>query len=305
MIARRDGARTVGGVIAAAVAGLFILAQSVTGSPNLDIRIMARETAPGEPVRIVVASESGLSSVEGTFLEQALHFSPAAKTAEGALWTAWAVIGLDHDPGLEVVRLTAVTSDGKVVPGTHAVTIGEKAFPEELLQVAPKYVKPPEEVQERLRREREKLSAIYASRGPEIRVDGSFVRPVPGSPTSTYGTRRLFNNVPKSPHPGLDLRASTGTPVKSSGPGTVALAEDLYYSGLTVIIDHGGGLVTLYAHLSRIDVEPGDSVQTGEIVGLSGATGRVTGPHLHWGAKVGNRHFDPMALLDPALFKIE
>lgn len=285
--------------------GVLFQLQATTTIPHLDILILAREAAPGEPVRIVVSSDAMLSSVEGTFLEQSLHFSPAGKTGAGDLWTAWAVIGLDHDPGVAVVKLTAVTTDGKVLPGTHAVTIREKTFPEELLKVAPKYVEPPREVQERLSRERKKLAAIYASRKPEVPSDGSFVRPVPGSPTSTYGTRRLFNNVPKSPHPGLDLRASTGTPVKSSGPGAVVLAEDLYYSGLTVIVDHGGGLVTLYAHLSRIDVEPGKSVKAGEIVGLSGATGRVTGPHLHWGAKVGKKHFDPSALLDPALFDIE
>ncbi len=128
------------------------------------------------------------------------------------------------------------------------------------------------------------------------------MRPVPGEPTSVFGTRRVFNGKPRSPHPGLDLRAQTGTGVRSSGAGRVVLAQELYYSGNTVIVDHGGGLFTLYAHLSEIGVGEGDEVQAGDPVGLSGATGRVTGPHLHWGAKIGNRPFDPTALLDAALF---
>jgi murein DD-endopeptidase MepM/ murein hydrolase activator NlpD len=112
----------------------------------------------------------------------------------------------------------------------------------------------------------------------------------------------VYNGEPRSPHPGLDLRAASGTPVESSGAGHVCLAEDLYYSGNTVILDHGGGLFTVYAHLSRLLVSEGDAVEAGHILGLSGATGRVTGPHLHWGAKIGDRPFDPAALLDPRLF---
>ena len=98
------------------------------------------------------------------------------------------------------------------------------------------------------------------------------------------------------------LRAATGTPVLCSGPGRIALAADLYYSGGTVIVDHGGGLFTIYAHLSKIEAKEGAKIAAGDRVGLSGATGRVTGPHLHWGARVGSEIFDPRALLDPRLF---
>jgi murein DD-endopeptidase MepM/ murein hydrolase activator NlpD len=118
-----------------------------------------------------------------------------------------------------------------------------------------------------------------------------------------FGTRRFFNDEPRSPHPGLDLRAAEGTPVRCSGPGTVVVADDLYYSGGTVVVDHGGGLFTLYAHLSSIDAVEGATVAAGEIVGRSGSTGRVTGPHLHWGAKIGDVPFDPRALLDEGLFR--
>jgi murein DD-endopeptidase MepM/ murein hydrolase activator NlpD len=131
---------------------------------------------------------------------------------------------------------------------------------------------------------------------------GSFVRPVGGVPTSVFGTRRIFNGEPRSPHPGLDLRAASGTPVLSSGAGRVVLAQDLYYSGNTVIVDHGSGLFTIYAHLSATEVDEAQTVAAGDRLGLSGASGRVTGPHLHWGAKIGDRPFDPIALLAPELY---
>ena len=104
------------------------------------------------------------------------------------------------------------------------------------------------------------------------------------------------------PHPGLDLRAATGTPILSSGAGRVVLAQDLYYSGNTVIVDHGSGLFTIYAHLSAIEVRESQEIAPGVQLGLAGATGRVTGPHLHWGAKIGDRPFDPTALLSAELY---
>ncbi len=182
------------------------------------------------------------------------------------------------------------------------MTIEPREFPEERLTVDSRYVSPPPGVQERIAREREQLAEVYASRRTVAPLP-LFVKPVPGEPSSVFGTRRVLNGEPRDPHSGLDLRGDTGTPVNASGPGVVVLAQDLYYSGNVVIVDHGGGLFTLYAHLSRIDVEVGRSVAAGDRVGLVGATGRVTGPHLHWGAKIGDRPFDPTALLDPVLFR--
>jgi murein DD-endopeptidase MepM/ murein hydrolase activator NlpD len=126
--------------------------------------------------------------------------------------------------------------------------------------------------------------------------------PVPGKPTGIFGERRFFNGQPRSPHPGLDLKAATGTPVLAAGAGRVALACDLYWTGGTVVIDHGGGLFTVYGHLSKVEVAEGTVVEAGARVGLSGATGRVTGPHLHWGAKIGDVPVDPRALRDARLF---
>jgi murein DD-endopeptidase MepM/ murein hydrolase activator NlpD len=270
----------------------------------VDVSARARAIAPGEPIRIVVDSPTPLASVSAKFLDQEVFFvreqSVAGRTDER--WSGWALIGLLEDSGEAVLQVSGLTQDDRAAAGTLALRVEEREFPVERLSVSQKYVEPPPEVKKRLEEERTVLAAIYVSRTPVLPGAASFVRPVDGEPTSVFGTRRLFNDEPRSPHPGIDLRAGTGTPVSCSGPGRVVLARDLYYSGGTVIVDHGAGLFTLYAHLSRIEAVEGETIRAGDIVGLSGATGRVTGPHLHWGAKIGNEPFDPRALLDPTLF---
>jgi len=268
----------------------------------VSIEVRARALVPGEPVRVEVTAAEPLASLEGRFLDRILFFVREGRRPAAERWSGWSMIDLDQPSGVAAIEVRGRSASGKTVAGTHAVTIESKEFPREELSVAPKYVEPPPEVQKRLARERKKLSALYESRRATARSSSIFVRPVPGESTSVFGTRRIYNGKPRSPHPGLDLRASTGTSVTSSGDGRVGLAQDLYYSGNTVIVDHGGGLFTLYAHLSEILVTEGDELASGQPVGLSGATGRVTGPHLHWGAKIGDRPFDPAALLDKRLF---
>ncbi len=265
----------------------------------LDIEVKARQIAPGEPLRILVRSPQPLDELGGRFREHDVTLLP--DDPGGLSWSGWAMIGLLEGPGSSVLELRGRARDGREAHGARALVVVDKAFREERLEVEPRYVEPPADVLARIRGEKERLAVIYALRTPH-RAHAPFVRPVPGEKTAPFGTRRIFNGKPRAPHSGLDLRAKVGTPVLAAGPGTVVLAEDLYYSGQLVILDHGGGLFTLYAHLSAIEVEVGQDVTAGVRLGLSGATGRVTGPHLHWGAKLANRPFDPRALLDPALF---
>jgi len=265
---------------------------------SLEINVQAWELAPGEPVRVQIQASEPLTALSGSFLGQTIVLHPSG----GSKWAGWTMIGLNEKSGTTAMEFTGSTVTGKPVTGTRAVTVVPKEFPEENLSVSSKYVEPPAEVQRRLQKERSRLKAIYRRVDP-VEVSGKpFVRPVTGKPTSTFGTRRLFNSKPRSPHPGLDLRAGNGTPVAASGDGVVVLAQDLYYAGNTVILDHGGNLFTLYAHLSRIDVTVDTAIKAGTTLGLSGSTGRVTGPHLHWGAKIGDQPFDPTALLDPVFF---
>jgi murein DD-endopeptidase MepM/ murein hydrolase activator NlpD len=282
------------------IASILCLAMASSVPSDLGIEVRSRALVPGELARVVVVSPVPLRSVEGTLRGEALEF--ASLGGLGTAWTAWAAIDLDARPGPAMVRARGVEPDGREVLGRRQLTIGSKAFPLSELMVEPKYVEPPPEELARIEREKALLAEVYARRTEPRAVTAGFVRPVPGEPTSTFGARRVFNGQKRAPHAGLDLRAATGTPVSCSGPGTVALARDLYFSGNTVIVDHGAGLFTVYAHLSEMRVQAGAEVDAGDVVGLSGATGRVTGPHLHWGGKVGARIFDPTSLLEPELF---
>lgn len=291
----RKGCQAAGAVVALLVAP----AVAAEATLPLVVELRARQVAPGEPLRIVVRSPGPLARADGRFLGVPVYLAPDATRTE---WSGWSMVALDHSPGTAVLEVGGADPQGRIAAGTRAVTIAEKGFPEERLSVAPRFVEPPPEVRARLDRERERLDAIYLLRTPPVTAR-PFVAPVPGGPTSVFGTRRLYNGEPRSPHPGLDLRAAEGTEVRAAGAGSVALAEDLYYSGNTVILDHGGGLFTLYAHLSRLGVREGATVTAGDVIGRSGATGRVTGPHLHWGAKIGAAPFDPTALLDERLWR--
>lgn len=276
----------------AAVAIAAAAIAAAAPEPAVALRPFAREYAPGELVRFVAEGAPATSSLRGEFLGAEITF---IRTDErSGVWVGWGVIPLDAKPGV-----AKITLNGK---DAGEIQVAEKTFPEQRLTVESKFVNPPKGEQARIDRERKKLGAIYARRTALPPPGAPFVRPVPGEPTSEFGTRRFFNGEPRAPHPGIDLRASTGTPVMASGPGRVALATDLYYSGGTVIVDHGAGLFTVYAHLSKIEIKEGAAVKAGDEVGKSGATGRVTGPHLHWGARVGEAIFDPRALLDPRLF---
>lgn len=165
------------------------------------------------------------------------------------------------------------------------------------MKVDPAYVEPPESERERIAADREKVKRVWEAADTERRWSAAFAIPVEGATPSGYGAKRVFNGQTRSRHDGVDMAASSGTAVAAAAPGRVALAEDLYFSGGTVILDHGGGLFTTYFHLSAIDVKPGELVAAGQRVGAVGATGRATGPHLHWGAKLHRARVNPLDLL--------
>ncbi len=287
----------------ALILGQVLVLAAALAAP-LEIEVRARAVAPGEPVRFIVRSEASLASLEARFLGHPLVFSKLPGRGEEAQrrWSAWSSVPLGTSPTETVVEVRGRTTEGQEALGLLVVEVIARDYPEERLEVASRFVQPSAEALRKIEADREKLNRVYARRGTPRHREGVFLRPVPGRPTSIFGTRRFFNGEARDPHPGLDLEAATGTEVRASGDGEVVLAQDLYYAGNTVIIDHGQGLFTIYAHLSRIDAVEGQPIARGAVLGRSGATGRVTGPHLHWGAKFGAEPFDPRALLDAKLF---
>ena len=173
------------------------------------------------------------------------------------------------------------------------------AWPKSILKVAPKYVEPPREVREQIAYDAARSKKALASR-TEKSWTLPLSRPVPGGITSPFGGRRVFNGQSRAPHKGTDMRSPEGAQVKAAADGVVLLAEKQYFGGNSIYIDHGQGVVSTYAHLSAFDVKEGDMVKKGQVIGRSGSTGRVTGPHLHFGLLVPGAAVDAMPLLqDP------
>lgn len=210
----------------------------------------------------------------------------------GAGWTAVVGIPLDvTDLAPDVIVVTAGSPERRL-----PIKLGEKKYAAQYLKVAPKQVDLAPDDLARAESERVRIQAALGTFSPAAPATLRLDQPVPGRRSSSYGLRRFFNDQPRQPHSGMDIAAPTGTPIRAPADGTIVDAGDFFFNGNTVFIDHGQGLVTMYCHLSKIDVQPGQAVKTGDVIGKVGATGRVTGPHLHWGVTL-NR-----ALVDPALF---
>jgi hypothetical protein len=208
--------------------------------------------------------------------------------------------GLDCKPGTHIMT---IKWQGPDVPGfySHKVRILPRTFPEERLSVPGHMVEFSPEILERVLKDQKAVKETCSKISNKLYWKRPFIWPVNSKIISPFGFRRIFNNKPRSPHSGVDLRAPEDTPVLASNYGKVAMARDCYLSGKTVMVDHGKGLFTLYAHLASYKVKKGQEVERGQVVGLAGSTGRATGPHLHWGMSLLGKRIDPaelMALLD-------
>ena len=222
---------------------------------------------------------------------------PLLVVGDAIEWTALVGIALTAAPG----KASITVQDGEGEGGGRrqvGYTIAPKRYIEQRLTVAPGTVDLSPENTTRYEREKahqEKVVATFSKTPPQALLSAMRV-PVPGRRSSSFGLRRIFNGKARNPHSGMDIAAATGTSVISPLPGRVIDTGDYFFNGNTVWLDHGGGLLSMYCHLSDIDVKPGDALKTGELLGAVGATGRATGPHLHWGVML-NR-----TMVDPALF---
>lgn len=252
----------------------------------------ARSTRPGEVVLFTITPPARTTAVT-------LHVFDRAVTAYDAGTGRWqALVGIDLDvkPAVYPVLVDARGARGSATT-RYDMHVGARTFPTRRLRVNEAFVNPPADVEARIEREAAQIAAVYGASASERLWSAPFVRPVPGPANSRFGTRSIFNGQPRSPHAGGDFLSPAGTPVKAPNAGRIVLAQDLYFSGNTVIIDHGLGLFSMLAHLSVVDVRTGDRVRSGATVGKVGATGRVTGPHLHWAVRASGARVDPLSLL--------
>lgn len=244
----------------------------------------------GSPELITVAAREA-TSMEGEWLGHKLQFFH-----HDGKWIALAGVDVETTPQASTLHITALTPAGSR-DFSRTIDIHPAHYRTGRLTVAPKFVEPGPEEQKEIAVDSEIKAKLFTVSAPEPLWQGSFRAPVQFPPTDSFGTRRMFNGKLASIHKGMDFRAPVGTVVRASNSGVVVLARHLYFEGNCVIIDHGLGLYTLSMHFSRIDVHEGQHVEAGDKLGLSGATGRVTGPHLHWAVRWQNAYLDPAKLL--------
>jgi len=272
-----------------ALLALGLVAFGAQAQPSLSVQ--PGTAKPGDPVLVTVRGVAGVPS--GTLAGRSLHFFEAS----GA-WMALTGLPVEQALGTVDVKVSAPrTAEGKALELAGALDVVEPGYPERQLQVAGKYVKPPESVKARMAEDRAAFAAAFSQSFATPLFQDNFAWPRQDRITAPYGDRRSFNGKLQSQHFGVDIDGDTGDSISAANAGTVVMARDCYSSGNTVIVHHGAGLYTTYFHMSRIDVRPGAKVEQGQKLGLVGKTGRVTGPHLHWGVKVDGLWVDGLSLL--------
>jgi len=303
--ARRESLHPSRILVLAALCVIPAAAQPAEKSPapaaSLTVSHQARSLQPGEVVLLTLHAPQPLRSAEAEAFGKTFPFF---QEGDATVWAGLLGIDLEVAAGRREVRIRAVQEDGKTLATRYDLAVKSKQFPTRRIQVKQEYVTPPAEQLERIRMEAERVRAIFAAVTPQRFWSGVFLRPVPGAATSSFGSRSIVNGQPRSPHTGADFHAAEGTPVKAPNAGKVVLVSDLYFSGNTVILDHGQGLYSYFAHLSRFTVSEGEAISTGDLVGYAGATGRVTGPHLHWTLRLAEARVNPLSLLE-LFFELE
>jgi murein DD-endopeptidase MepM/ murein hydrolase activator NlpD len=260
-------------------------AQSITLTPAI--------VQSGSPELIRVHAPRAMAKVEGEWLGHKVLFF---QNGDPSTWYALAGVDVEAPAGPSTLKITTYIKE-KPADLSFPVPIHPAHYRTGAITVEPKFVEPGPEDRKLVEAAQKAKEKAFAETANHPLWAGSFQAPVKAAATDSFGTRRTFNGKLASIHKGTDFRAATGTPVLAGNSGTVVLAQKLFYEGNCVMIDHGLGLMSISMHLSRIDVKPGQQVTRGQRLGLSGATGRVTGPHLHWAIRWQGIMLDPVKLL--------
>ncbi len=261
----------------------------------MEVKLSHTEIVPGETfwVHVKTDPESDPKGFKVQFDDQIINMVPHPKYGKHH-YLALVGVPIEHELGKVDLRISADAQSDML--NTQPINIVEGNYTSEEIKVSKQYTELPRKIKQRVEEEWLLVNAFYKSIEENDHTIPRLKIPLESSMTSPFGTHRVFNGTVQSYHSGIDLRAPQGTPVPAAQSGRVLFTSDLYYAGKHVVIDHGGGILTTYSHLSDIQVKPGETIEVGEIIGYSGATGRVSGPHLHWVTKVHKVTVNPIQL---------
>ena len=261
------------------------------------LTLSSGEVAQGSLIVVHLAAKAPIESAKAEWDGREMPLWLAGKSGED--WAGLLGVDLEKAPGKYEARISGKVQNGGDFLCEATVEVRSGRFPTENLKVEKQFVEPDPEQLARAKEETQKLRGIFATVTAERLWNGPFRVPLDGVTTGgNFGRRRVLNGEPGSPHTGVDFPASTGTLVHAAQAGRVVLAEPLFFAGNTVVVDHGLGVYTFYGHLSVFSVHVGDEVKAGTELGKVGATGRVTGPHLHWGVTVDRERINGLGIVN-------
>jgi murein DD-endopeptidase MepM/ murein hydrolase activator NlpD len=265
-----------------------------TAAINWTVAIQPARLVNGSPVLFRVTMPRPMQSLSGTWLGHEIIFTPDANHKS---WFALAGVSQETKPGAYPLQLRADLSATKDASFEKKIRVELQHYPRVLLKVPARYTAPSPEDQHEIAQDKETKAEAFKTVTPDREWDGAFTAPVNAEISDVFGVERVFNGSVQSTHQGLDFRVPSGTPVAAANSGRVILARSLFFEGNCVVIDHGQGLLTLYLHLSKFLVKEGDDVKKAQEIGLSGGTGRATGPHLHLAVRWQGVYLNPQTLL--------
>ena len=248
----------------------------------------------GSPVLFRVTPPVAVNELKGEFQGQQLAFR---HSTECRCWYALGGVNVETKPGRYELRLSGSGENAQKAEFSYPVSVVAAHYPFSTIKVAPAFVEPPKEAEPVIAAADAAKKQAFAATAPNPLWSGAFERPTTTETSGVFGSARIYNGVKKSQHLGLDFHASTGTPVHATNAGKVILARPLYFEGNCVMLDHGQGLVTIYMHLSEFKVKEGEKVAAGQLIALSGGTGRSTAPHLHFAVRWHGEYLNPATLL--------
>lgn len=264
------------------------------GTSTWAIHVQPAKLVNGSPVVFQVAAPTRMTRLSARWLEHEVLFS---YDATSKIWYGIAGVSLETRPGTYPVELKGITSRGAEISFVRKFAVRPAKYPSVAVTVAKRYTEPSQQELERIHQDKTVKQDVFRQTDPQREWLGKFHAPVDARISDVFGTRRTFNGKVQSMHQGLDYAVPQGTPVSAANTGTVLLASPLYFEGNCVVLDHGQGLLTLYLHLSDIKVKPGERVKSGQEIGLSGGSGRATGPHLHLAVRWQGVYLNPATLL--------